>query len=111
MKTRQLITAIATGIAALALGAPVAGAGDTPVDDYWLDQAPVAATTPDTLVDDYWNDTPAVVVSSGGAFAWGDFGLGVATTLGAMLMLAGLGVGFLALRPSGRGDSRSTGMV
>jgi len=57
--TRYLLIAIVAGIAALAIP-PIAGAGDTPIDDYWRDQAPVSLTA-DTIVDDYFRDAPATL--------------------------------------------------
>ena len=57
--TRYLLIAIVAGIAALAIP-PIAGAGDTPIDDYWRDQASVSLTA-DTIVDDYFRDAPATL--------------------------------------------------
>jgi len=57
--TRYLLIAIVAGIAALAIP-PIAGAGDTPIDDYWRDQASVSLTS-DTIVDDYFRDAPAAL--------------------------------------------------
>jgi hypothetical protein len=123
MSIRYLLIAIIAGIAALAV-APIAGAGDTPVDDYWRDQsgpvsipsntivddyfrdAPATVTVPpDTIVDDYFRDAPTLV-ASGSAFDWADFGIGVVTATGAMLLLAGLLVGVLAAR---QGRAQRTG--
>jgi hypothetical protein len=57
--TRYLLIAIVAGVAALAIP-PIAGAGDTPIDDYWRDQASVSLTA-DTIVDDYFRDAPATL--------------------------------------------------
>jgi len=57
--TRYLLIAIVAGVAALAIP-PIAGAGDTPIDDYWRDQASVPLTS-DTIVDDYFRDAPATL--------------------------------------------------
>jgi hypothetical protein len=143
--TRYLFIAIVAGIAALVV-APIAGAADTPVDDYWRDQAAAVSLTsdtsvddyfrdapatltfpPDTIVDDYFRDAPATVaappativddyfrdpptvVTSGSAFDWGDFGLGIVTATGAMLLLAGLVLAFLAARQGRAQRTRPTG--
>ena len=57
--TRYLLIAIVAVIAALTV-APIAGARDTPIDDYWRDQASVSLTA-DTIVDDYFRDAPATL--------------------------------------------------
>ena len=57
--TRYLLIAIVAVIAALTV-APIAGARDTPIDDYWRDQASVPLTS-DTIVDDYFRDAPATL--------------------------------------------------
>lgn len=142
--TRYLLIAIVAGIAALAL-APIAGAGDTPIDDYWRDQASSSLSSdtivddyfrdapssltiaPDTIVDDYFRDAPATVtvprvtlvddyfrdaptvVTSGSAFDWTDFGIGVVTASGAMLLLAGLVLALLVARQGRAQRTRPTG--
>jgi hypothetical protein len=78
---------------------------DTLIDDYFRDQP---ALTSDTLIDDYFRDAPTVV-SSGARFDWGDFGIGVAAAAGAMLVLAGLGIGVIAARQTRGGKTRPTG--
>jgi hypothetical protein len=126
MSTRYLLIAIVAGIATLAV-APIAGAGDTPVDDYFRDAPATLIAPPDTIVDDYFRDAPATliappdtivddyfrdaptVVTSGSTFNWGDFGIGVVTAAGAMLLLAGLVVGVLAARQGRSHRTRSTG--
>ncbi len=61
MTIGRFTIALVAGVAALAVAAPFAGAGnDTMVDDYWRDQA-LAARTSDTIVDDYFRDQPAPV--------------------------------------------------
>ena len=61
MTTGRFTIALVAGVAALAVAAPFAGAGnDTMVDDYWRDQA-LAARSSDTIVDDYFRDQPALV--------------------------------------------------
>ena len=61
MTIGRFTIALVAGVAALAVAAPFAGAGnDTLVDDYWRDQA-VAASPSDTIVDDYFRDQPAAV--------------------------------------------------
>ena len=123
--TRYLLIAIVAGIAALTV-APIAGAGDTPIDDYWRDQASVSLTAdtivddyfrdaratltvpPDTIVDDYFRDAPTVV-TSGSAFDWTDFGIGVVTATGAMLLLAGLVLAVLVARQGRAQRTRPTG--
>jgi len=142
--TRNLLIAIVAGIAALAIP-PIAGAGDTPIDDYWRDQASVSLTAdtivddyfrdapaaltipPDTIVDDYFRDAPATVtvppvtivddyfrdaptvVTSGSAFDWTDFGIGVVAATGAMLLLAGLVLALLVARQGRAQRTRPTG--
>jgi hypothetical protein len=124
MLARRFMIGLVAGIAALAVGAPLAGAGNRLVDDYWRDQAVVASPTADRIVDDYWRDglrgvkpAPLVtdrivddyfrdapaVVATGDGFDWGDFGIGIAVAVGSMLVLAGLGAG-LAVRRS-RGET------
>lgn len=56
MSTRHFLIALAAGLAALAIGVPLAGAGNTPVDDYWRDKTTVALPGTSTIVDDYWRD-------------------------------------------------------
>ena len=125
--TRHLLIAIVAGIAALAV-APIAGARDTPIDDYWRDQASVPLTSdtivddyfrdapatlaipPDTIVDDYFRDPPTVV-SSGTGFDWADFGIGVAAAVGGMLVLTGLGLGLIAARQNRGGRTHPTEAV
>jgi hypothetical protein len=52
-----------------------------------------------------------VVSSPSGGFDWADFGIGFAVAVGAMLLLAGVGAGVLALR-QGRADrTHSAGTV
>ena len=123
--TRYLLIAIVAGVAALAIP-PIAGAGDTPIDDYWRDQASVSLTAdtivddyfrdapatltvpPDTIVDDYFRDAPTVV-TSGSAFDWTDFGIGVVAATGAMLLLAGLLLALLVARQGRAQRTRPTG--
>ena len=123
--TRNLLIAIVAGIAALAIP-PIAGAGDAPIDDYWRDQASVSLTAdtivddyfrdapatltvpPDTIVDDYFRDAPTVV-TSGSAFDWTDFGIGVVAATGAMLLLAGLVLAVLVARQGRAQRTRPTG--
>ena len=62
MTIGRFTIALVAGVAALAVAAPFAGAGnDTIVDDYWRDQA-LAARASDTIVDDYFRDQPAAVL-------------------------------------------------
>jgi len=61
MSIGRFTIALVVGLAALAVAAPLAGAGNTLVDDYWRDQAP-AANPSDTIVDDYFRDQPAAPV-------------------------------------------------
>ena len=75
MTIGRFTIALVAGVAALAVAAPFAGAGnDTNVDDYWRDQAvparpsdtildehfPVSVPS-NTIVDDYFRDPPAPV--------------------------------------------------
>lgn len=129
MTIGRFTIALVAGVAALAVAAPFAGAGnDTMVDDYWRDQA-LAARSSDTIVDDYFRDQPALasmpsntivddyfrdpptVVSSGTGFDWADFGIGVAAAVGGMLVLTGLGLGLIAARQSRGGRTHPTEAV
>jgi hypothetical protein len=129
MTIGRFTIALVAGVAALAVAAPFAGAGnDTMVDDYWRDQA-LAARASDTIVDDYFRDQPAAVsmtsntivddyfrdppavVSSGTGFDWADFGIGVAAAVGGMLVLSGLGLGLIAARQSRGGRTHPTEAV
>jgi len=109
MSIGRFTIALVVGLAALAVAAPLAGAGNTLVDDYWRDQA-LAANPSDTIVDDYFRDPPAAV-SSGTGFDWADFGIGVAAAVGGMLVLTGLGLGLIAARQSRGGRTHSTEAV
>jgi hypothetical protein len=129
MTIGRFTIALVAGVAALAVAAPFAGAGnDTMVDDYWRDQA-LAARSSDTIVDDYFRDQqapvstpsntivedyfrdPPTVVSSGTGFDWADFGIGVAAAVGGMLVLTGLGLGLIAARQSRGGRTHPTEAV
>ena len=129
MTIGRFTIALVAGVAALAVAAPFAGAGnDTMVDDYWRDQA-LAARSSDTIVDDYFRDQPELasmpsntivddyfrdpptVVSSGTGFDWADFGIGVAAAVGGMLVLTGLGLGLIAARQSRGGRTHPTEAV
>ena len=129
MTIGRFTIALVAGVAALAVAAPFAGAGnDTMVDDYWRDQA-LAARSSNTIVDDYFRDQPApvstpsntivddyfrdppTVVSSGTGFDWADFGIGVAAAVGGMLVLTGLGLGLIAARQSRGGRTHPTEAV
>ena len=110
MTIGRFTIALVAGVAALAVAAPFAGAGnDTMVDDYWRDQA-LAARSSNTIVDDYFRDPPTVV-SSGTGFDWADFGIGVAAAVGGMLVLTGLGLGLIAARQSRGGRTHPTEAV
>ena len=129
MTIGRFTIALVAGVAALAVAAPFAGAGNnTIVDDYFRDQA-LAARASDTIVDDYFRDQPAAVsvpsntivddyfrdpttvVSPGTGFDWADFGIGVAAAVGGMLVLAGLGLGLIAARQSRGGRTHPTEAV
>jgi hypothetical protein len=70
------------------------GIGDFPT------VAPIATPVGDRIVDDSFRDAPALVAStsSGDALDWGDFGIGAGAMLGLTLLVAGLGLGTLAVR-------------
>lgn len=60
-KIRRRIATVVLGVAAAAIGAPTAPAGDRIVDD-WFRDAPAVNTTSqvsDRIVDDYFRDSPA----------------------------------------------------
>jgi hypothetical protein len=74
--------------------------GDRIVDDSFRDPTPIATPAGDRIVDDYFRDAPTVVTStpSGDALDWGDFGIGAGAMLGLTLLVAGLGLGAVAMR-------------
>jgi hypothetical protein len=74
--------------------------GDRIVDDYFRDPTPIATPAGDRIVDDYFRDAPTIVTSapSGDALDWGDFGIGAGAMLGLTLLVAGLGLGAVAMR-------------
>ena len=61
---------------------------------------PIATPVGDRIVDDYFRDAPTVVTAapSGDALDWGDFGIGAGAMLGLTVLLAGLGLGAIAVR-------------
>lgn len=65
---------------------------DRLVDDYFRDAVATSAPTSEGIVDDSWRSTfvPQAVESSSGGFDWGDFGIGVAVAVGAMLLAMGV---------------------
>jgi hypothetical protein len=64
--------------------------------------APVATQGVDRIVDDSFRDPPTVTPSqpTGSGFDWGDFGIGAGSMLG-LALIAGLGLGAVALRHRG----------
>jgi hypothetical protein len=74
--------------------------GDRIVDDSFRDPQPIATPAGDWIVDDYFRDAPTVVTSAPGSDAldWGDFGIGAGAMLGLTLLVAGLGLGAVAMR-------------
>ena len=64
------------------------GVTDRLVDDYFRNAVATSAPTSEGLVDDSWRSPFVVegVQQSSGGFSWGDFGIGVAVALGAMLL-------------------------
>jgi hypothetical protein len=74
--------------------------GDRIVDDSFRDPAPIVTPAGDRIVDDYFRDAPAVVASptGGNGLDWGDFGIGAGAMLGLTLLVAGLGLGAVAVR-------------
>jgi len=81
---------------------------DTIVDDYFRDAPATVTVPPVTIVDDYFRDAPTVV-TSGSAFDWTDFGIGVVAATGAMLLLAGLVLAVLVARQGRAQRTRPTG--
>ena len=65
---------------------------DRLVDDYFRDAVATSAPTSAGLVDDSWRSAFVVegVQQSSGGFNWGDFGIGVAVAVGAMLLAMGV---------------------
>ena len=79
---------------------------DRMVDDYFRNSTPVSLQTSQGFVDDSWR-SPFVVqrVESAGGFDWGDFGIGVAAALGAMLLTMGIATRFTGHRHVGVGSA------
>ena len=126
---QRFMVAFVIGIAALAVGVPLVGAGncaggfclvpaagvsasaiiaDGPVDDYWRDEPQRATVAPSAigqpLVDS--RGSSQAVRAATGTFDWGDFGIGIGVAVGSMLVLAGLGAGVLVFALGhGRGTS------
>ncbi len=65
---------------------------DRLVDDYFRDAVAMSAPTSEGIVDDSWRSPFVVegVQQSSGGFSWGDFGIGVAVAVGAMLLAMGV---------------------
>jgi hypothetical protein len=82
------------GVGASALGT------DRIVDDSFRDPTPIVTPAGDRIVDDYFRDAPTLVTSapSRDALDWGDFGIGAGAMLGLTLLVAGLGLGAIAMR-------------
>jgi hypothetical protein len=78
----------------------VTPAGDRIVDDSFRDPTRIVTPAGDRIVDDSFRDTPIVVGASrsGNGLDWEDFGIGAGAMLGLTLLLAGLGLGTLAMR-------------
>jgi hypothetical protein len=77
------------------------------VDDYFRD--PVTRQAPQVLPDDYFRDPqPTVVRVPVNGFDWGDFGIGAAASMGALLLLLGLAAGALAARRSHQTEPAAT---
>jgi hypothetical protein len=74
--------------------------GDRIVDDSFRDPTRIVTPAGDRIVDDSFRDTPIVVGASrsGNGLDWEDFGIGAGAMLGLTLLLAGLGLGTLAMR-------------
>jgi hypothetical protein len=70
------------------------------VDDSFRDPAPIVTPVGDRIVDDSFRDAPTVVAApaGGNGLDWGDFGIGAGAMLGLTVLLAGLGVGAVAMR-------------
>ena len=70
------------------------------VDDWFRDPTPIVTPAGERIVDDSFRDAPVVVASpqSGSGLDWEDFGIGAGAMLGLTLLLAGLGLGTLAVR-------------
>jgi len=78
------------------------GVSERLVDDYFRDATPVSPQTSQGFVDDSWR-SPFVVreVETAGGFDWGDFGIGAAVALGAMLLTMGIATRFTGHRHVG----------
>jgi len=76
---------------------------DTSFRDAPAAALPAASGVTDRIVDDWFRDASRVTApqTSPGGFSWGDFGIGAAAMLGLVLLLAGLGIGALAVRHKG----------
>jgi hypothetical protein len=79
------------------------GVSERLVDDYFRDPAPVVAPTSEGFVDDSWRSTfvPQSVEVTSGGFDWGDFGIGAAAAIGAVLLALGLTTLVSGHRPTG----------
>ena len=73
---------------------------DRIVDDSFRDPTRIVTPAGDRIVDDSFRDAPIVVGASrsGNGLDWEDFGIGAGAMLGLTLLLAGLGLGTLAMR-------------
>jgi hypothetical protein len=78
------------------------GVTDRMVDDYFRNSTPLSLQTSQGFVDDSWR-SPFVVqgVENAGGFDWGDFGIGVAAAVGAMLLMLGIATLVTGRRPVG----------
>jgi hypothetical protein len=73
---------------------------DRIVDDSFRDPTPIVTPAGERIVDDSFRDAPTVVASPAGgkSLDWGDFGIGAGAMLGLTVLLAGLGLGAIAMR-------------
>jgi len=62
------------------------------VDDYFRDPVAISAPTSEGIVDDSWRSPFVIegIQQSSGGFNWGDFGIGIAVAVGAMLLAVGV---------------------
>jgi hypothetical protein len=69
---------------------------------------PLDGRSPDTIDAGLAAHSPTVTIVKSGGFSWGDFGIGFGVAAGSLLLLAGLGIGLVAARQSGRTGPATT---
>ena len=97
-----------------ALAAPADGRSPDTIDaalqahSVNLVTTPLDGRSPDTIDAALLAHSPTVTIVKSGGFSWGDFGIGFGVAAGSLLLLAGLGIGLVAARQSGRTGPATT---